>query len=188
MFEINTSNFPKCKFLCKNRNSQVWNQRCLILVFLDWNLKKTIAKIWNQHPQTCQHAKICRKNNLQIWNQKGLAWVSFNFLINFFINFESHCYISNHHTRNCQNTKFRPTIFFFWTRDQRCLIWVFLGCNFEKLLSHLKSEPSTLSKSKMCANKKASNFGPNMTYLDQEYLIFGMLFWKTIVMFEISTP
>lgn len=112
MFEINTSNFPKYKFLCKNRNSQVWNQRCLILVFLDWNLKKTIAKIWNQHPQTCQHAKICRKNKLQIWNQKGLVWVFFNFLINFFINFESHCYISNHHTRNCQNTKFRPTIFF----------------------------------------------------------------------------
>ena len=30
--------------------------------------------------------------------------------------------------------------------DQKCLIWVFLGQNFEKLLSYLKPSPSNLSK------------------------------------------
>ena len=30
--------------------------------------------------------------------------------------------------------------------DKQCLVWVFLRCNFEKLLSHLKSKLWTLTK------------------------------------------
>ena len=37
--------------------------------------------------------------------------------------------------------------FHIW--DQKCLKWVFLVCNFEKLLSYLKSGNSSLSKCKV---------------------------------------
>ena len=34
------SNMSKCKVSCWMKKFQVWNQNCLIWVFLDWNLKK----------------------------------------------------------------------------------------------------------------------------------------------------
>ena len=41
-----------------------------------------------------------------------------------------------------------------------------LGHNFEKRMSHLKSEPSNLSCCKpWCKNKKSLNLGPKMPYL-----------------------
>ena len=41
----------------------------------------------------------------------------------------------------------------------KSLIWIFLGRNFEKLLPYLKSEPSNLSKCKICAKQKNFKFG-----------------------------
>ena len=38
--------------------------------------------------------------------------------------------------------------------DQECLLWVVLGNNFKKLLSYLKSAPSSLSYSKIFQKQK----------------------------------
>ena len=69
--------------------------------------------------------------------------------------------------------------------DQRCLIWVLLGCSFEKLLSYLKSAFLNLLKCKMFwITKKALNIG-------NKKVLFGYFWvaaWKTIVIFETSTP
>ena len=62
--------------------------------------------------------------------------------------------------------------------DHKCLIWVFLGKNFKKLLSYLKSASLNMWKT-----QKYLNLGPKMPYLG----ILGKNFKKTIFRFEIST-
>ena len=51
--------------------------------------------------------------------------------------------------------------------DHKCLIWVFLGKNFKKLLSYLKSASLNMWKT-----QKYLNLGPKMPYLG----IFGQEF------------
>ena len=61
---------------------------------------------------------------------------------------------------------------YFW--DKKCLIRVYLGWNFIKLLSYLKSAPS---------KEKCLHLGQKVLYSG----IFRMVFYKTIVIFEVST-
>ena len=63
------------------------------------------------------------------------------------------------------------------------LIWVFLGWNFKKLLSYLKSTSSNLPICRILGKKQKSlNFGPKMLYLgifDQNALF--RYFWDGIL-------
>ena len=83
--ESTTSNFSKCKFFNKNRNSLYLGLKCLIQVFLSKNFEK--LKIWNQypgiwkiskfHPEQKKSFKFRRefeKNFCHIWNQHFLIY------------------------------------------------------------------------------------------------------------------
>ena len=47
--------------------------------------------------------------------------------------------------------------------DKSCPIWVFLGQNFTKIFSYLKSAPSNLSNCKFCEGTKMPKFGTKNT-------------------------
>ena len=53
VFEIRPSNLSNRKVWCKIKNSSMWDQKCLIRVFL--------PPIWNQHPRICRIAKFGAK-------------------------------------------------------------------------------------------------------------------------------
>ena len=61
------SNLCYCKVWCKTKNPSIWDQKCLILVFLVWILKK-YCHIWSQRPCICLIAKLCAKMKiLKFW-------------------------------------------------------------------------------------------------------------------------
>ena len=37
--KLASSNLPYCKVWCKNKNPLIWDQKCMMCVFLGWNLK-----------------------------------------------------------------------------------------------------------------------------------------------------
>ena len=43
MFDISTLEFVQLQNFGKNKNSQIWEQKCLIWVFLGWNLKTALS-------------------------------------------------------------------------------------------------------------------------------------------------
>ena len=57
IFEMRTLKFLIEKILRKKKNAYVWDQKCLIWVFLDYILKN-YCHISNQHPQICLIAKF----------------------------------------------------------------------------------------------------------------------------------
>ena len=81
IFEISTFKFLR-SFLCKNENSYIWEQKCIMWVFLSCNFKG-YCHIWNQHSLIGQIENFRAKNekilklvtkNVQkiIWNQHPL--------------------------------------------------------------------------------------------------------------------
>ena len=54
----------------QNKNLQIWDQICLIWIFLGWNVK-SIWHIWNQHCWICQNAKFHGK---ETQSQKYLTY------------------------------------------------------------------------------------------------------------------
>ena len=67
--------------------------------------------------------------------------------------------------------------------DQTCLIWVFLGKNFKKLLPYLKSAASNLPYCKIYKARKIPKFVTKMPYLG----IFRLKFKNNIIKFELRT-
>ena len=60
IFEIRTLKFLIEKILRKKKNAYVWDQKCLIWVFLDYILKN-YCHIRNQHHQICEIVKFREK-------------------------------------------------------------------------------------------------------------------------------
>ena len=42
IFEINSSNFSNHRILQKNKNALIWDQKCLLWVLLNKNIRKTL--------------------------------------------------------------------------------------------------------------------------------------------------
>ena len=94
-------------------------------------LKKAPSNLWKY--------KVLGKNkNVEIWDQKYFIWVFSG------CNFKNNCNIRNHHTESSSHFRAKIKSLKFGTKND--LFGCVLGCNFEKLLSYLKSAPSTLSK------------------------------------------
>ena len=83
--------------------------------------------------------ELCQNKNPYIWDQKSLTWVLSCYFKKLFLFLKSA--LSNFPINKvlCQKKKLQ-----IWS--QKFLIWLFWGCNFEKLLSHLESALSKLSK------------------------------------------
>ena len=94
-------------------------------------LKKAPSNLWK--------CKVLGKNkNVGIWDQKYLVWVFSG------CNFKNNCNIRNHHTESSSHFRAKIKSLKFGTKND--LFGCVLGCNFETLLSYLKSAPWTLSK------------------------------------------
>ena len=69
------SNFSNWKISCKNKNKQIWKQKCLTWVLSDWNLKKLLSYLKSAPSNLSKSKNFCKTKNLQIWDYKRLIWV-----------------------------------------------------------------------------------------------------------------
>ena len=125
--EINTLKLVNLKILVQNKqkkNNQIFDQKCLILVFLGCNFENLLPHLKSKTSNVSACKVSCNlKNYFNTWNHH--PWIS-------------------HITIFCAKIK------------KNVLFRRVLGCNFKKLLSHLKSTPSNLTKINFSQN---SDFG-----------------------------
>ena len=73
------------KVWCKTKNPQIWDQECLIWVFLSWNLIIS-CHIWNQLPRICLSEKSCERIRMPKFGTKnvllGYFWARIAILLN----------------------------------------------------------------------------------------------------------
>ena len=120
------------KFHERNKNGLIWNQKCLIWVFLGWNLKTILSYLKFRHPRICVIAKFRGKNkNAEIWDQKCLIryfWPRMSYLgifgYEFLKKLLSYLKSAPSNLSNCKSLRKNKNA---WICDQKCLIWVFLG-------------------------------------------------------------
>ena len=69
------STLSLCKNSGKDKNAQIWDQKCLFWMF--WTgIWKKCCHIWNRHPQICLFAKLHEKAKMsKFWAQKCLFWM-----------------------------------------------------------------------------------------------------------------
>ena len=148
----------------------IFDQICLILVFLGKNFLKNYCHIWNHNPRVCQIPKFRKKTKMHKFRTKNAL---FRYLCT--RNLENYCHVWNQHLRICliakfceetKMPKFGTKMPFLSIFDQECLIWVFLGKNFKKLLWDLKPAPLNLSNCKISWNNE------NSQIWDQKCLIW----------------
>ena len=128
----------------------IFDQKCLIWIFLGYNFKRTIVIFEISNLWTFPIAKYCEIMKMLKFGTKSA--LSGYFLLEFWktlVIFE----ISTLELVQLQNFEKKqncldlgpkmPSLGIF---DQKCIIWVFSGKNsFKKLLSYLKLAPSNLS-------------------------------------------
>ena len=109
----------------------IFDQICLILVFLGKNFLKNYCHIWNHNPRVCQIPKFRKKTKMHKFRTKNAL---FRYLCT--RNLENYCHVWNQHLRICliakfceetKMPKFGTKMPFLSIFDQECLIWVFLG-------------------------------------------------------------
>ena len=132
-FKSASSNLSCCKIWCKNKNPYIWDQKCLILVFLGWHLKKLI---WNQHPEICLIANFAKKK-MSKFRTKNVSFGYFSAGI-----YKKYCHIWNQHPWICLIAKYCEILKMQENETKSALFGYFWARILNKLLSYLKSAPS----------------------------------------------
>ena len=57
------SKFRTCKVWYKKKNPEIWDQKCLIWVFLGWNLKKLLSYLKSLHSSLSNCNVWCKNKN-----------------------------------------------------------------------------------------------------------------------------
>ena len=109
------------KFGTKNDLLGIFDQECVIWVFLGKNVLKNYCHIWNQHPQICLFAKFHEKTKMPKFGTKNAWFMYFWARI-----WKQYCHIWNQHRRIGLIAKFREITKKDYIWDQKCLIGVFL--------------------------------------------------------------
>ena len=135
------STFSKRKVLYKNKNPLIQDKYDLIWIYLVRNSKNLFSYLkWA--PSIFQIKQFSAKIKTFKFAIQNALFGCFGLAI-----WKNHCHIWNH---SISNHFSKGKISFEnknpWICDLKCLIWVFSGCNIEKLFSYLKSESSNLSK------------------------------------------
>ena len=55
--KVAPSNLLDCNFLQRNKNAQIWDQKCLIWIFLGWNSKTILSRL-KSAPSNLSNCKI----------------------------------------------------------------------------------------------------------------------------------
>ena len=175
IFEISTPKFVLLQNFCEETKALKFGTKNTLFGYFWGRIWKNHSHIWNQHPRICLIAKFCVETKMpkfgtknawfgyfwagfwkrycQIWNQQRISSLEFTYLQNFA------------RKQKCLN----------WLK---CLIWLFLGYDFKKLLPYLTSTPSNLSTWKISRKNKMAKFGTNLPYfgvLDKKCLICVLL-------------
>ena len=125
----------------------IGDQKCLIWVFLCKNFKKLLS-YFKSAPSNLSNSKIKKKKKPKLRTENasfGYFWAKI---------LKSNCHIWNQHHQICLIQKFHEKNKNTLISDQKCLIWVFLGKSFKKLLSYLKLAPSNLANCKTLRKNK----------------------------------
>ena len=96
------SNLINCKILRKYQKVEIWNQKCLIQVFLVWNLKTALSYL-----KSAPFAKFCEKMKRPKFGTKNVFFGYFCAKI-----LKNNCHIWNQHPRICQKLVFDSTVNF----------------------------------------------------------------------------
>ena len=131
IFEINALKFVWLQSLVQNKNPKVWDEKCLILEFLGWNLKKLLPYL-KSAPSNFFWLKILRKKKISKFETKnvwfGYFWTGI---------WKKYYHIWNQHPRICLIAKYceimkmpkfrtKNALFgYLWTKtlENYCHIW-----------------------------------------------------------------
>ena len=102
------SNLFHCNFLRRNKNAQIWDQKCLIWMFLGWN-SKTILSHWKSAPLNLSNCQISWNNETHKFGPKnalfGYFWPKMSYLGTFrqlgWNFWKKYCHIWNQHPQIC---------------------------------------------------------------------------------------
>ena len=135
------SSLSNYKVLTKTKRNKIWNQKCIIWVFLRRSFE-TIFSYLTSKLSNFYKCKVLRRNiNPQIWDQKCLIWVFLEFNFEKLMSYLQSPYLNlsrfGSEIKICKFVTKNAFIGYFWAP-------------FKKSKSHLKSEPSNFSKCKNC--------------------------------------
>ena len=162
-----SSNLFCCKVWCKNKNSYIWDPKCLIWVFLGWNLKTILSYLKPEfpksnvmHSQICLIAKFHEKTKMPKFGTKnalfGYFWVRI---------LKNYCHIWNQHPRIRIITKFGEKMKFPKFETKNALHEYFYA-RILKNWYHIWNQHHRIC---LIANfqkkQKYPNLGPKMPYL-----------------------
>ena len=75
IFETNALKFVWLQSLVQNKNPYIWDQECLICIFLGWNLK-ILLSCFKSASSNLSCCKVwCKNKNPYIWDQKWLILI-----------------------------------------------------------------------------------------------------------------
>ena len=118
------------KFGTKMPYLGIFDQKCLIWVFLDENFLKKLLSHLKSAPSNWSNCKISwNDENAYIWDKKSLIWVFLDKIL-----FEKLWVIFEISTFEQKCLNMGPKIPYLGSFDQKCLIWVFLGKSFKKII------------------------------------------------------
>ena len=141
---------PKCliaNILWRKNNAKIWDQNCLIWVFLRCLLKPILSYL-KSAPSNLFNFKFSSKIKISKLGTKNALFGYFWARI-----FKNYCHIWNQHPRSCLIGNFCENQKCL-NLDQKCFIWVFLGKNLKTTLSYLELASSSLSNCKISRNKE----------------------------------
>ena len=94
-----------CKILWKNENALVWDKKCLIWVFLGWNLIIALSYLKLAHTNL---------SNLKILRKKK-KWPKMPYLVYFWARIlKNYCHVWNQHPRICLKRVFKSCSEFWY--------------------------------------------------------------------------
>ena len=140
------TNLSKYPISSKNGNAQIWDQKCLIWVFFDWNLKRILSYLKSAHSDLYNWKLSSKKKMPKFWSKNALFWGTI---------LKKYCHILNQHPRFWPTAKFgdkKKKMTKVGTKST--LFGYFEAGILKKLLSYLKSTPSNLPNSKNFGKKQ----------------------------------
>ena len=99
-FKPTHTDLSNCKFLSKNWNPYIWDQKCLFGVFYQLKFEKVLSILEKVPSDPSKWQTSCETKSFNIWDQNDLIWLFWAVISKYFF------HIWNQHSQVCQSTKF----------------------------------------------------------------------------------
>ena len=128
------SNLSNCKIFWNNKNVLIWVQKCLILIYLCWNLKMLLSYLKSKASNLSTCKVSCK---IEKFLNFGLKRPYLCFGLQFRKNY---CYIWNQRPWMCQMTIFRAKMKMSKIGSKNALFGYFRAEMFLKIYDHIWSQ------------------------------------------------